>query len=164
MRATGQANFNVVLRCFSRPNTTFFDARVAPLGDDGTIEFRITPGTNTRCFVKYVNTADNDARNSTSVVQNVATALSLSVRRLGVRSYVFEGRILPRRAGQLITLYRVNRDGREVLTQQITTDNTGTYRIFRRFTGSGTFNFITRTGQNLTNVAGRSNVRPTAIF
>ncbi|MCW2777979.1 MAG: hypothetical protein JWN17_1704, partial [Frankiales bacterium] len=46
-------------------------------------------------------------------------------------------------------------------------DSTGTYRIPRTFTGSGTFGFLTRTGQTLTNAAGVSNngkARPTAIF
>ena len=38
--------------------------------------------------------------------QNVATALSLSAYRDGVRTYHFQGTNLPRRAGQLITLYR----------------------------------------------------------
>jgi hypothetical protein len=164
LRGTGQANSVVILRCYSRPSIEYFDARRVELGENGSVEFRLSPGTNTRCFLKYANTADNDARNSASVVQNVATALSLSVRRLGVRNYVFEGRILPRRAGQLITLYRVDNTGREFLTSQIRTDSTGTWRINRIFTGSGTFNFVARTGQTLTNVAGRSNVRPTAIF
>jgi len=174
MRGTGQANAVVILRCYSRPSTQYFDARRVPLGENGEVEFRLSPGTNTRCFLKYADTADNDARNSQSVVQNVATALSLSVVRNGTRNYTFQGRILPRRAGQLITLYRVQSNGSRILTSQLRTDATGTYRINRRFTGSGTFGFLTRTGQTLTNAAGesntrdqntgRGNARPTAIF
>jgi hypothetical protein len=97
-------------------------------------------------------------------VQNVATALSLTVVRNAMRDYTFQGRILPRRAGQLITLYRVDTNGREILTAQVKTDSTGTWRIRRVFTGSGRFGFIARTGQNLTNVAGSSNLRSTLIF
>jgi hypothetical protein len=162
--ATGQQNADVTLRCYSRPSTEYFDARNGSLGEEGSLEFRLNPGTNTRCFVKYLGSSDSDVRNAPSVVQNVATALSLTVVRNGTRDYTFQGRILPRRSGQLITLYRVDRNGSEILTSQVKTDSTGTWRIRRVFTGSGTFNFIARTGQNLTNVAGKSNVRPTAIF
>jgi hypothetical protein len=164
LRATGQPNSIVILRCYSRPSVDYFDARSGSVGSEGEIEFRLNPGTNTRCFVKYSGSSDNDVRNSASVVQNVATALSLTVIRNGVRDYTFQGRILPRRAGQLITLYRVESSGREVLTSQVKTDSTGTWRIRRVFTGGGRFTFLARTGQNLTNVAGRSNARPTAIF
>ncbi len=98
---------------------------------------------------------------------NVKTALSLTVVRNGSRDYTFQGRILPRRAGQLITLYRETNSGQEVLTSQLKTDSTGTYRIRRVFTGSGVFGFLTRTGQTLTNATGESNggrARPTAIY
>ena len=78
--------------------------------------------------------------------------------RNGSLDYTFQGRILPRRAGQLITLYRVDK-GREIITKQIKTDSTGTYRIRRVFVGQGTFGFLTRTGQTLTNAAGVSNAR-----
>jgi len=163
MRATGAASAAVELRCYSRPSTTYFTARTATLSSAGSSDFRLNPGTNTRCFVRYAGATDNDARNSGSVVQNVSTAMSLTAIRNGRRDYTFQGRILPRRAGQLITLYRVESSGREVLTEQIRTDNTGTWRIRRVFTGSGRFGFVARTGQNLTNVAGRSNIRPTVI-
>ena len=118
---------------------------------------------------------------SDSKVINVRTALSLSVVRNGTRNYTFQGRILPRRAGQLVTLYRVEKDGTRVITSQLKTDATGTYRFTRQFTGSGTFGFLSRTGQTLTNAAGestsaagqrsaaylasgRGTARPTAIF
>ena len=88
---------------------------------------------------------------------SVRTALSLTVVRQARRTYVFQGRVLPRLAGQLVTLYRVDARGREVITLQIRTDGTGTYRARRVFTGAGRFGFLSRTGQGLTNAAGVSN-------
>src|SRR5206468_6367495 len=84
----------------------YFDARPGTLDSNGSRQFTLNPGTNTRCFVKYLNTQDNDAHVSPSVVQKVATNLSLSAYRDGVRKYHFQGTNLPRRSGQLITLYR----------------------------------------------------------
>ncbi|MCW2779109.1 MAG: hypothetical protein JWN17_2834, partial [Frankiales bacterium] len=160
---TGAPGTVVELVAYSRPNTTFQTVRPGTaIGSDGTVVFRITPGTNTRLFARVVGTSFTTQQ----FVVNVRTALSLTVVRTGKRAYTFQGRILPRRAGQLITLYRVA-GGREILTSQIKTDSSGTYFIPRKFTGSGTFGFLTRTGQTLTNAAGVSNngqARPTAIF
>ncbi|MCW2777097.1 MAG: hypothetical protein JWN17_822 [Frankiales bacterium] len=163
VRATGRPGTLIELVAYSRPNTKFAVVRgPSPLDADGQLTFRITPGTNTRLFVRKSGTAETTSQ----FVVNVRTALSLTVVRNGRRSYTLQGRILPRRAGQLITLYRVA-NGREILTSQIKTDSSGTYFIPRRFTGSGNFGFLTRTGQTLTNAAGVSNggkARPTAIF
>ena len=114
MTVTGTPNSSVILRCYSRSlenanqqTPPYFDARgPLALGTDGTLQFTLAPGTNTRCFAKYAGTADNASTVSPSIVQNVATALSLSAYRDGVRKYHFQGTNLPRRAGQLITLYR----------------------------------------------------------
>jgi hypothetical protein len=88
----------------------------------------------------------------------VHTTLSLSaVRNSGVRNYTFQGRNLPRRSGQLITLYRIDNSGNEIRTSNLTTDSSGIYRVARHFTGTGTFTFIVRTSQTLNNAAGASN-------
>jgi len=193
MTARGSANADVTLRCYSRTpeNSTpgsgtppYFDARNANLGESGTIQFVLNPGTNTRCFVKYRNTADNASTVSPSVVQNVATNLSLSAYRDGVRQYHFQGTNLPRRAGQLITLYRYatgpnldkycvparesyNRTSNSscvaIRTATAVTNSSNVWRIDRKFTGSGQFYFVARTSQTLTNVAGFSNQRLTII-
>ena len=97
-----------------------------------TLQFRILPGTNTRC---YIRPQGNDALASNSVVINVHTTLSLSTVRTGTRTYIFQGRNLPRRAGQLITLYRVS-NGSEIRTSNLTTDSSGIYRVTRTFTGT----------------------------
>jgi len=143
------------LRCYSRPSTTYFTARTATTSASGTtLEFRILPGTNTRC---YVRPAGDEANASNSVVINVHTTLSLSAVRTGVRTYIFQGRNLPRRSGQLITLYRIA-NGQEIRTSNLVTDASGIYRVTRTFTGTGTFQFRVRTSQTLTNAPGASNI------
>lgn len=144
------------LRCYSRPSTTYFTARSATTSASGTtLEFRILPGTNTRC---YVRPAGDEANASNSVVINVHTTLSLSTVRTGVRQYIFQGRNLPRRSGQLITLYRITSSGQEIRTSNLVTDASGIYRVTRTFTGTGTFRFRVRTSQTLTNAPGASNI------
>jgi hypothetical protein len=190
MTARGTPNSDVTLRCYSRlpenanqSSPPYFDARPGSLGASGSVQWTLLPGTNTRCFVKYAGTADNDANASASIVQNVATALSLSAYRDGVRVYHFQGTNLPRRAGQLITLYRyatakggycvpaaesygpaaTTASCQAIRTATAVTNSNNVWRINRRFTGSGRFYFVARTSQTLTNVAGFSNQRLTVI-
>jgi len=149
------------LRCYSRPSTTYFTARSATVSADASsLEFRILPGTNTRC---YVRPAGNESLASNSVVINVHTTLSLSTVRTGIRTYIFQGRNLPRRSGQLITLYRVA-NGQEIRTSNLVTDASGIYRVTRTFTGTGTFQFRVRTSQTLTNAPGVSNTINVRVF
>jgi hypothetical protein len=192
MEGTGNANADVQLRCYSRtpensqpgsPAPPFFTARAVNLGSTGSYTFTLAPGTNTRCFLKYAGTPDTHDAEVNSVVQNVATNLSLSAYRDGVRQYHFQGTNLPRRAGQLITLYRyatatggycvpsaenysgANASGpcRAIRTATATTNSSNVWRIDRTFTGSGQFYFVVRTSATLTNVAGFSNQRLTII-
>jgi hypothetical protein len=185
LHATGiTANATYELRCYSRPSTTYFTARTATAGaSDTTLDFSILPGTNTRC---YVRPAGDEANASNSVVINVHTSLSLSAYRDGVRMYHFQGTNLPRRSGQLITLYRWARADNNgycdphvadndytatstdpncvaVRTAIAYTNDSNVWRIDRTFTGSGQFVFMAKSGQNLTNAAGVSNLRLTII-
>jgi hypothetical protein len=130
------------------------------VGSSGTVDFTLLPGTNTRCIARYANDSNGG---SNSVVVLVHTTLSLSAYRDGPLRYHFQGRNLPRLAGQLITLYRIDGRGREIRTATTKTGTTGVWRIDRRFLGSGVFRFVARTSPTLTNAAGRSNVRPTVI-
>jgi hypothetical protein len=88
----------------------------------------------------------------------VHTTLSLSAVRNATpaRSYTFQGRNLPRLAGQLITLYRIDAAGREIRTATTMTDASGIWRIARTFTGAGTYRFLVRTTQTLNNAPGVS--------
>jgi hypothetical protein len=139
---------------YSRPSTTYRTARDASTDGNGNITFHVTPGTNTRLYATYGGAGTST--DSGSQVISVHTTLSLSAVRLGVRTYHFQGRNLPRRGGQLITLYRRGADGREFRTATVHTDDSGTWGLDRTFTGTGTFAFVVRTGQNLTNADGLS--------
>jgi hypothetical protein len=194
MEGSGTPNADVELRCYSRtPQNSapgapqpppFFTARQASLGSTGRATFTLLPGTNTRCFLKYAGVADTHDAQVHSIVQNVATGLSLSAYRDGVRQYHFQGTNLPRRAGQLITLYRYasgpnhdqycvpspesytgssNTSCVAIRTATALTNSSNVWRIDRTFTGSGQFYFVVRTSQTLTNAAGFSNQRLTVI-
>jgi hypothetical protein len=157
LTATGLAGQAIQLQCYSRPSTSYVTARNAMIDALGTpVTFQLKPGTNTRCFAQYALNSIQDASNS--VLVNVHTTLSLSAVRTGVRTYVFQGRNLPRMAGQLITLYRVTSAGAEIRTANLTTDATGSYRVTRQFTGTGVYQFKVRTTQTLNNAPGASNV------
>jgi hypothetical protein len=180
----GQPGASIELRCYTRPDTNYFTARgPQALSSGGTWQFQIKPGANTRCYARY---AGEDPSASTTVVINVHTTLSLSAYRDGVRKYHFQGTNLPRRAGQLITLYRwARRDNNgycdphiasgdytatssdpncvAVRTATANTNSSNVWRIDRSFTGSGQFVFQVRTTTTLDNANGVSNPRLTII-
>jgi hypothetical protein len=152
---TGAPNAQYRLRCYTRPSTTYFTARQGAFDAAGhPVTFTLALGRNTRCFLQYAANSTQGA--SASQVINVRTVLSISARRVGLRTFVFEGRNLPRLAGQLITLYRLDAAGNEIRTSNLQTDSSGIYRVTRRFLSAGTFRFRVRTSQNLTNAAGAS--------
>lgn len=153
--ATGAANESYELRCYTRPSTTYVTSRSGSFDATGdAITFTLSLGRNTRCFIQYARNSPDGQ--SPSVVVNVMTVLSLSAARIDVRTNVFQGRNLPRVAGQLITLYRVDATGAEIGTSNVLTDASGVYRLTRRFTGHGSFDFRVRTSGSLANAAGVS--------
>lgn len=159
LTVTGADTSPVDLRCYSQPSTTYVTARtVTPTS--GRADFSLLPGTNTRCFAVTDGAA---ASASSSVVVNVHTTLSLSVYQDGPRSYHFQGRNLPRRSGQLITLYRIEQSGAQVRTATANTSDTGIWRIDRTFTGAGAFTFVARASQTMINGAGVSNRRALTV-
>ena len=162
VRAT--PNSVIDLLAYTQPSRTFRVVRSAEVGADGVAEFRIAPPANTRLYAQQRGCPADAARDSRVV--NVRTALSLLVERTGPRAYTFRGDSLPARAGGLVvSLYRVTGDGRQVLTAQTRANaSTGEWRIDRRFTGSGRFGFVVRTGQDLQNAPGSSNVRSVLVF
>jgi hypothetical protein len=158
----GSPNQAVQLLAYSRPNSTYRVVRDGITDENGDIEFRVTPGTNTRLYGRYTDTSDRTLDSDSKVIL-VHTALSLSAYRDGTLQYHFQGRNLPRLAGQLITLYRLDEQGNEIRTAITRTNTSGVWRIDRRFTGSGQFVFVARTSTTLNNAAGRSNERTTVI-
>jgi hypothetical protein len=151
----------VDLFAYSRPSTTFVPVRSGVVGSDGTVSFSVRPPTNTRLYAQQ-----RGCTAGSSVVLNVRTTLSFSVVRTGVRSYTFTGDSLPARSGGLIVnLYRINADGSEALAGQARADSTnGQWTLIRRFSGSGRFGFVARTGQDLLNAPGKSNVRSLLVY
>lgn len=151
----------VRLFAYSRPSTTYRAVREATLGSSGSTSFEVKPPTNTRLYAQQVGCDPSD-----SAVLNVRTQLSLNVVRNGTRNYTFSGRALPARTGGLIvSLYRVTDSGQQILASQVRANaSTGAYSINRVFTGSGRFGFVVRTGQDLQNAPGASNVRSLLVF
>jgi hypothetical protein len=154
------ANSVVDLLAYSRPSTTLTVVRTATVGASGAVTWSVSPLTNTRLFAQIHNAAPTQQE-----VLGVATALSLSAARTGVRTYAFSGRSIPARTGGLIvSLYRITADHHEVLTAQTRADaGTGNWSLTRAFSGTGTFSFVVRTGTDLQNAAGRSNERTVTI-
>ena len=151
----------VRLFAYSQPSTSFRQVRSTALGSSGSMTWPLRPPTNTKRYAQQVGCDP-----SASVVLNVRTQLSLDVARTGRRAYVFSGRALPARGrGLIVSLYRVTGDGGQVLTSQTRADaSNGGYAVARRFTGSGRFGFVVRTGQDLQNAPGSSNVRSLLVF
>lgn len=156
VQVRGGSGTQVDLLAYSRPSTEYTVVRSGLIGNDGTASFSVRPPTNTRLLARQAGCADGP-----SVVLNVQTALSLQVVRNGARDYTFRGDSLPARPGGLIvSLYRITADGSSVLTAQTRASaSTGDWTLRRVFTGSGRFGFVVRTGQDLQNAPGSSNVR-----
>ena len=175
MTATGSANVTVQetpntlvdLFAYTRPTTEYRLVRSAMTDADGIATFTVRPPANTRLSAaqREEDCTDPVFGTEPSVVLNVRTALTLTASRVGVRKYVFAGRSLPARPGGLVvSLYRVSGSGSEVLTAQTRASAAdGDWAINREFTGGGRFGFVVRTGQDLQNAPGASNVRSTVI-
>jgi hypothetical protein len=149
------------LYAYTRPSTTYRLVRSGTSDGDGLVRFTVRPPANTRLYAQK-----RGCQPGPSTVLNVATALSLDVTRIGPREYRFAGDSLPARSGGLIvSLYRLTDDGRQLLTAQTRADaGSGEWSLVRRFTGAGRFGVVVRTGQDLQNAPGASNVRSLLVF
>lgn len=157
----GTAGAAVELWAYTRPSTTYRLVRSGTLDGDGALAFDVRPPANTRLQARYSGCGSRP-----SVVLNLATALTLAVERRGTREYAFSGDSLPARPGGLVvSLYRVTAEGSQVLTAQArASEADGEWRLVRRFSGSGRFGFLARTGQDLLNAPGSSAVRSVLII
>lgn len=88
--------------------------------------------------------------------------VSIGATRVAPRDYAFHGRVLPGR-GQRVTLWRIEADGRRVLTSTSQVREDGTYRFERRFLRSGRFGFQVDVAANPAALWGQSPARPTVI-
>lgn len=158
---TAARGSTVDLYAYTRPSTTFAVVRTGVVASNGTISWDIRPPRNTRLYAQQRGCAPGN-----QVVLGVRTTLTIAAVRNGTRSYTFSGDSLPARPGGLIvSLYRVNAEGSQVLTAQArASSTTGEWSLTRQFLGSGTFGFVVRTGQDLQNAPGSSRVRPTMVY
>ncbi|MCW2777545.1 MAG: hypothetical protein JWN17_1270, partial [Frankiales bacterium] len=143
------------IHAYSRPSTTFTTVRTGTVGPDGTYSFVVGPSGNTRLFARTVTplgSADSD-----QVVLTVKTSLNLKVARTGTRTYRFTGSLLPKRPGQLITVFYEKADGSRVIAARARNAADGTYNVSRTFSGGGTFTLFTGTGTDNNNAANNSN-------
>ena len=166
-------NSFVELSAYTRPSTTFKVVRSGTTDNNGNITFAaIKPPANTRLAAQQRGCAFGASK-----VLNVRTQLSMNVVRNGPRAYTFSGSAIPARPnGLIVSLYRVTPDGRQILTSQTRANANvgqpgydasrpaGSYTIKRKFTGSGRFGFVVRTGQDLQNAPGSSNIRSLLVF
>jgi hypothetical protein len=182
---TGSSNSGIELYAYSRPTTSYARVRSGTTDPNGRISFDLKPGTNTRLYAHYANGSTTGQTDSPSAVITVHTSLSLSAYRDAARRYHFQGTNLPRREGQLITLYRYASGPHldqycvptaesdtttksdagciAVRTATARTNASNQWRIDRTFSGSGRFYFVVRTSDTLTNGRGHSNQRLTVI-
>jgi hypothetical protein len=161
VRLTGTPGSTVDLLAYTQPAKTYSVVRTVTLNDSGVADFVLKPPANTRVAGQQRGCAFGQSR-----VINVRTALSLAAVRNGTRDYTFSGDSLPaRKGGLIISLYRTLPSGQQVLTAQVRADEkNGEWSLNRKFTGSGKFAFVVRTGQDVMNAPGSSNVRRTDIF
>ena len=158
---TATRGSTVDLFAYTRPTTTYAVVRTGVVTGNGTISWGIRPPRNTRLYAQQRGCAAGN-----QVVQGVRTTLSLNAVRNGTRSYTFFGDSLPARPGGLIvTLYRINADGSQVIAAQVRANAAnGEWSLTRQFTGSGRFTFQVRAGQDLQNAPGASRTRPTIVY
>ena len=173
LSVTAGRNVEVEVQAYTRPSTTFTEVRRGRTDNNGNVTFGdLRPPANTRLKARQVGCAFGAEK-----VLNVRTQLSLKVVRNGKQDYTFSGSAIPARPrGLIVSLYRITNDGRQVLTAQTRANANrgqagydasrpaGSYTINRKFTGTGRFGFVIRTGQDLQNAPGNSNVRSLLVF
>lgn len=134
-------------------------------GASRSVTFR--PTTNTK--ISWSGTAScasnglqaNFGTTNSPLVVNVAPRHTIDAVRNAARDYTFTG--TSTRPGMVLNLYRVTDSGSQVLTSQTRTAPDGNWTINRKFSGSGRFGFLIRTGRDMANAPGVSRTRDTVI-
>lgn len=127
---------------------------------DSTFWILILPET-TVLRARMYGRGEGCADSSFTYTQPVRARVAIAAFRTATRVYTFSGRVTPAR-GQTVTLYR--HDGsRKIIAAQTTVQVNGTYRIDRRFTGSGRISFSTAVKDSASSLGNSSAVRPTVV-
>jgi hypothetical protein len=142
-----------------------FETGPVPEGETRTNAWALAPTTNTRYSGRF------DYQTTCGLYGHgvlpghtidVAPRLTLTAVRDAPRLYTFSG--VATTPGLVLNLYRVSADGSRVLTSQARVTDAQRWSVTRRFSGSGRFGFVVRSGRNMANAPGVSNVRPTLIY
>ena len=137
----------------TQPATTFSRIARVTLDSSGTATSSHAPQKNTRITARSAS----GAVSPTQPLVVVRSVSSLTVQRVGTRTYAFTGRVYPALDRRLISLYRNG-----VLVAQGRTDASGIYRITKQLAG-GTFTFQTRTPNDQHNLGAASPLRRAQI-
>jgi hypothetical protein len=161
-------NSVVVVYAYTRPSTQYRAARTVTTDQDGVASFDVRPSANTRmkAVPRQFDCSPPPPGSEPSVVLNVRTALTIAAARNGVRDYTLSGGSLPARAGGLVvTVYRVADNGSMAMVGQARADaQTGRWNLRHVFTGAGRFRFVARTGADMQNAPGASNIRSVLVY
>ncbi|MCU1693603.1 MAG: hypothetical protein JWM64_2694 [Frankiales bacterium] len=158
---TATPGSTVQLYAYSRPSTQYQVVRTATVGTDGRYSFQVGPSGNTRLYVRSFNATSSAQSNS--AVLTVRTSINLKVARTGTRTYRFTGSTLPKRVGQLVTVFYEDASGKRTIASRARVTEQGTYNVTRTFGGTGTFVLFTGTGTDNNNAANNSNRVRTTI-
>ncbi len=159
---TGTPGSTIEIFAYSRPNTQYKSVRTGVIDSDGTYAFEVGPSGNTRLYAQSTR-GGVTVRNPETVVLSVRTSINLKVVRTGTRTYRFTGSTLPKRRGQLVTVFYENSSGARTIASRARVTEQGTYNVTRTFGGTGTFVLFTGTGRDNDNEANNSNRVRTTI-
>ncbi len=147
---TAQPGAAVELYAYSRPSTDYVLVRSGEADENGDFSFEVGPSGNTRLYVLSGGVM------SETTVLTVRTDLNLKVTRTGTRTYRFTGSTLPKRKGQLVTVFYQPPGGKRVIASRARVSSTGTYNVTRTFGSNATYDLFTGTGVDNDNAAGTS--------
>jgi hypothetical protein len=156
MSGFAEPGTQVELLAYSRPSTDYYVVRRTTASGTGAYSFVVAPATNTRLKVRV------GGQESDSVVIGVRTAISFRTVRTAPYTYTFTGQVIPRREGQLVSVYAQTPAGDRLVGRGAVGPD-GVWRATHRFTVKGTFPLYASTTGDLTNYAGQSAVVRTAI-
>jgi outer membrane protein assembly factor BamB len=148
----GSPNTTLTILSKTQPATSYNAIATVTLDAYGYGTSTHAPAKNTRIMARTASGLD-----SGQPLIQVRSVASINAARVGVRTYVFQGRVFPARPGRLVSLYRNG-----VLVAQARTDANGVYSLTKTLAG-GTFGFEVRTASDTYNLGARSAVRTVTI-
>jgi hypothetical protein len=154
---TGGPGCSVQVLGYTRPNTTYRVIRTGTIGDNGSYAFTLYPPSNTRVYAK-----SDGASDSRTTAVNVRFLVSMTVTRLGVRSYRFSGGVGPGAAGVHVTVYRSSNAGNLKVGTADTASN-GAWSLVHQFSASGTVTFFAVAETTANNDSNRSALVQTSV-